>query len=69
MNNYPEGDARNRTARIREQLNDVTEQCRDTVGEVSDQKAQALLETAAEVLIGLGTAFEHYEEGAEEAWR
>ncbi|HEX6385275.1 MAG TPA: hypothetical protein VF177_11445 [Anaerolineae bacterium] len=36
---------------------------------VNDPKAEALFETAAEVLGGLKTAFEHYEQSSEEAWQ
>jgi hypothetical protein len=36
---------------------------------VSDQKAQALFETAAEVLEDLAKVFEHFEEKREEAWK
>jgi hypothetical protein len=36
---------------------------------VEDPRALALFETTAEVLGGLITAYEHYEHGAEEAWR
>jgi hypothetical protein len=39
------------------------------IGKISDPKAEALFETAAEVLTGLNTAFEHYEQKAEEVWR
>jgi hypothetical protein len=42
---------------------------REDIGKVKEPKAQALFETAAEVLTGLRTAFEHYERGSEEAMR
>jgi hypothetical protein len=40
---------------------------REDIGKVQEQKAQALFETAAEVLGGLRTAFDHYEHKAEPA--
>jgi hypothetical protein len=42
---------------------------RQDVGKVSEPKAQALFETTAEVCLGLATAFEHYEQQSEPAWR
>lgn len=41
---------------------------RDDVKEVSDPKAKALFETAAETLGGLLRAFQDYEAGDEAAW-
>jgi len=42
---------------------------RRDVGNVSDPKAQALFETAAEVLIGIRKSFEDFEERNEPAWK
>jgi hypothetical protein len=42
---------------------------RDDVEKVDDPKAQALFETTAEVLNGLVTAYEHFEQRSEAAWR
>ena len=42
---------------------------REDVTKVSDPKAQALFETSAEVLGGLITAYEHFEQKSEPAWR
>ena len=42
---------------------------RDDVKEVSDPKAKALFETAAETLGGLLQAFEDYQQGDEPAWQ
>ena len=50
-------------------LSDVITHVREDVDRVSEPKAQALFETTAEVLIGLRTAYEHYETGAEKAMR
>jgi hypothetical protein len=66
---YPETDPRHHTIKIRGMLNDVIEHTREDVGKVNDPKAQALFETTAEVLQGLVTAYEHFEQHGEQAWR
>ncbi|HTI68694.1 MAG TPA: hypothetical protein VMF06_01915 [Candidatus Limnocylindria bacterium] len=50
-------------------LTELIEHIRGDVDQVSDPKAKALFETSAEVLIGLRTAYQHYEKGAEKAFR
>ena len=55
--------------RISRMLSDVIEHARADADIVDDPKAQVLFETTAEVLIGLRTAYEHYETGAEKAMR
>jgi hypothetical protein len=50
-------------------LNDVIQHVREDVGKVNDPRAQALFETTAEVLRGLTTAYEHFEQRGEQAWR
>lgn len=42
---------------------------RGDINKIDEPKAQALFETAAEVINGLDTAFKHYEEKSEEAWK
>ena len=54
---------------IRRQLEELIEHAREDVARVEEPKFQALLETTAEVLSGLKTAFEHYEKKSEAAWR
>jgi hypothetical protein len=49
-------------------LSGIITHLRADEGKVQDPKAQALFETTAEVLTGLETAFEHYEQ-QEPAWR
>ena len=66
---YEESDPRHHTIKIRGMLADVRDHLRGNVGKVDDPRAEALFETTAEVLGGLITAYEHYERGAEEAWR
>ena len=54
---------------IRQEFQEMVDHLRRDIGKVKDPKAKALLETSAEVLTGLITAFKHYEDGIEEAWR
>ncbi len=60
---------RQTTEAIKAKLDDLIGQVRDDIGKVDDPKAKALFETTAEVLIGLKTAYDHYEQGNEPAWR
>lgn len=66
---FPESDPRHHTARIKQMLTETLEHARKAVAKVTDPKAQALFETTAEVLGGLKKAYEHYEQGAEGAWK
>ena len=52
---------------VQTMLTEVVDYLRADLGLINEPKAQALFETAAEVLIGLRTAFEHYEMGEEQA--
>jgi hypothetical protein len=54
---------------IQEMLRDVIDHLRRDVDRVNEPRFQALLETTAEVLIGLETAFTHYDKGAGKAWK
>jgi len=56
-------------ANIEHVLCELIEHMRSDVDRVKGPKAQALFETAAEVLIDVRTAFEHYRTGAEKAMR
>lgn len=66
---YPENDPRHHTAKIQHELEELIRHTREDVSKISDPKAQALFETTAEVLIGLQTAYSHYEQGTETAWK
>lgn len=66
---FPEDDPRHHTIRLKGMMTEVIEHAREDVAKVSDPKAQALFETTAEVLGGLVTAYQHFEQKAEEAWR
>jgi hypothetical protein len=50
-------------------LNETMQHMREDIAKVSDPKAQALFETSAEVLGGLITAYDHFEQKSESAWR
>lgn len=64
-----ESDPRYHAENIQRMLRDVMNHAREDVSKVDDPKAQALYETTAEVLGGLATAYQHYLEQSEEAWR
>jgi hypothetical protein len=66
---YSEDDPRHHTMKLHDMLTGVVEQAREDVGKIDEPKAQALFETTAEVCLGLATAFEHYEQQSEPAWR
>jgi hypothetical protein len=54
---------------IRSRLTDLAEHLREDVLKVHDERAKALFETSAEVLVGLEKAFADYEAAEEPAWR
>jgi hypothetical protein len=66
---YAESDPRHHTLKIKDMLNETMQHMREDIGKVSDPKAQALFETSAEVLHGLITAYDHFEQKSEAAWR
>ena len=55
--------------KLKAQMRQLIDHLREDVGKVTEPKAQALFETAAEVLTGLVKAFDDYEKKNEEAWR
>lgn len=66
---YPDSDPRHHTAKIKQVLSDTIDHLREDVGKIDDPRAEALFETTAEVLTGLKTAFQDYENRSEPAWR
>lgn len=62
-------DPRHHTGKLHDMLTRVAEHAREDVGKISEPKAQALFETAAEVCPGPATAFEHYEQESQPARR
>jgi hypothetical protein len=57
------------TKNIRGEFRALIQHLRDDVKRVDEPQARALFETAAEVITGLDTAFQHYEEKSEQAWK
>ena len=62
-------DPRAHTANVRKEFGELIDHLRSDVHKIDEPKAQALFETAAEVISGLDTAFKHYEEKSESAWK
>jgi hypothetical protein len=69
MESIASKDPRAHTANIRAEFRELVGHLREDVKKVEEPKAQALFETAAEVISGLETAFKHYEEKSEDAWK
>jgi hypothetical protein len=65
----PPEDPRRHTMQMRARLSDLARHLREDVLKVHDERAKALFETSAEVLIGLERAFADYEAAEEPAWR
>ena len=66
---YPVTDARHHTSKISAEMQHLILHLRGDAAKVKQPKAQAMFETAAEVLQGLCTAFEDYDKGAEAAMK
>ena len=62
-------DPRAHTANVRKEFRELIDLLRGDINEIGEPKAHALFETAAEVISGLDTAFKHYEEKSEDAWK
>ena len=58
---FPESDPSHHTRNIKDMLDDVITHVREDIEKIDEPKAQVLFETTAEVLIGLKTAYDHYE--------
>ena len=66
---HSQSDPRHHTSKIKGMLDDMAKHVREDVDKVQDPQAKALFETTAEVLLGLKTAYEHYETKSEPAFR
>lgn len=62
-------DPRAHAANVRKEFRELIDHLRGDLHKIDEPKAQALFETAAEVINGLDTAFKHYEEKNENAWK
>ncbi len=66
---YPEDDPRHHTSSIRRMLREAMGHAHEDVAKVNEPHAEALFETTAEVLGGLVSAYDHFEQRSETAWR
>jgi hypothetical protein len=57
------------TRKISVQLSNMIDNLRRDIDQVDEPQVKAMFETAAEVLGGLVTAFRHYEQKGEHAWK
>ena len=64
-----ESDPRHHTEKMRKRLQETIDHLRKDVERVDEPQFKAMFETAAEVLGGLITAFKHYDQRRESAWR
>ncbi len=64
-----ETDPRTHTANMERALHDMRQHLRNDVKLITEPRAKALFETAAEVLGGLEKAFRDYDKKDEPAWR
>ncbi|HER39920.1 MAG TPA: hypothetical protein ENO10_01730 [Salinimicrobium catena] len=69
MKNPESSDPKAHSESIRTELGRLAERMRKDISKIDDPRGKALFETSAEVLNGLSTAFLHYEQGKEEAWK
>jgi hypothetical protein len=69
MESIASKDPRVHTANVRKEFRELIDHLRRDINKIDEPKAQALFETAAEVITGLDTAFKHYEEKSEKAWK
>jgi len=63
------GDPHYHTQRMQQRLQELIDHLRSDINQVDEPQFKAMFETSAEVLTGLKTAFQHYEEKSESAWR
>jgi hypothetical protein len=62
-------DPRAHTANVRKEFRHLIDHLRGDIDKITEPKARALFERSAEVISGLDTAFKHYEEKSENAWK
>ena len=66
---FPESDPRHHTIQVRQRFDELVTHLREDVDKIDDPKAQAMFETAAEVIGSLSTAFSHFEQQSEKAFK
>ncbi len=69
LNPTPEKSPLYHTRRFKVEMGRLVDDLRSDLGQVTDPRLQALLETAAEVIGGLAKAFGDFEARNEAAWR
>lgn len=69
MKDISSSNPREHSENIRSELQKIRDHLRKDIGKTDDPKAMALFETSAEVINGLITAFTHFEQKSEEAWK
>lgn len=69
MKDLQTSDPKVHSENIRSGMQEIVDHLRSDIDKVDDDQAKALFETSAEVIKGLITAFKHYEEGKEAAWK
>ncbi|PAQ10864.1 hypothetical protein [Mesorhizobium temperatum] len=69
MTSEADCDPRHHTTKMKARLQETIDHLREDVEKVDEPQLKAMFETAAEVLNGLRTAFSHYEQKNEPAWR
>ena len=57
------------TQNMQRRLSEIIDHLRADIKKIDEPQAKAMFETSAEVLGGLVTAFRHYEQKSESAWR
>jgi len=62
-------DPRTHTANVRNKFRELIDYLRGDIKKIDEPKGRRSFETTAEVISGLDTAFKHYEEKSENAWK
>jgi hypothetical protein len=68
-NTLPESDARHHALNLERALYELAMHAREDIRKIEDRRGKVLLETTAEVLLGLARAHKHFAEGKEEWMR
>ncbi len=68
LQNLDTNDPHVHTQHLKTMLNETIRHCREDIPRISDTRLRAMFETTAEVLKGLVTAYDHYDQGREAAF-
>ncbi|MAT96165.1 MAG: hypothetical protein CL608_03405 [Anaerolineaceae bacterium] len=61
-------ESRQHIAKMQDRLEQTVDHLRHDIEKIDEPQLKAMFETTAEVLIGLNSAFKHYEQKNEAAW-